>query len=796
MSSTTVRPLPAHNQDMLSRYEKAKMLEQSICLDTLFRNVWAFPNWIGTTNCFWYLKKTANGTEYRYVDAQKTLDRLAFDHEKLASGLGSVADQAVDSTNLSIANLEFKGTTVLFDAFEKRWSFDGETVAALEPQPCLAPWLVSPDGRKAIVAKEHNLWLRHLENDTQQALTSDGVQHNAYGVLPERTALATAFGALSLEFHTEGVWSSDSRYFYTMRMDERDVKDLPVTLYVPQDGTVRPKSVQRKYGLPGDDHIAVYTMVVIDTETGKVQEADYPPVQDSVMWAGPFSGNRAWWSADNSRVYFVDAARHLKSLKVVEFYIKTGATRVLFQEMADTYAELGFEFESNASLMPLPDTDELLWWSERSGFAHLYLYDLKTGKMKNTVTQGDWVVRSILHVDTAAREAFVQIAGREKGKDPYYCEVVCVHMDTGAITVLAADNCDYLAVTQGTLLSLFMSGFNKGFSTDATAVSPTGDYFVVIKTRVDMAPITELRRRDGSLAMIVAETDVSGLPEGWQWPEPVHMLAADGETDIYGVIFRPSDFDPEKTYPVIDVAFTNPFYSAVPKGAFGIDTIVGYFYMSAAALAELGFIVTMIDGRGSVYRSKAFHDHAYGCVERGSDLADHVAGIRQLAETRPFMDIDRVGIMDWGGSYGPVYGMLKYPDFYKVGAVTSVWDPRLLMQGDIYQGPDADYGPSTAAHLADKLEGPLLLIQGMLDNFFHPSGMFQIVDALVKANQDFECLMLPTAGHAWDSNHYGMRRTWDHMVRHLMGAVPPKNFRMSNGSEVLIYGLLDDEKSG
>lgn len=588
----------------------------------------------------------------------------------------------------------------------------------------------------------------------------------------------------------EAMWSPDSSRILTIQVDERQVKSLPITQYVPTDGSVRPRSIQAKYALPGDTNIAEYRLLAIEVETGRSCYAQYSPVPDTVFWPGLFSGNRAWWSKDSCNAFFLDMSRGQRQARVVAFNTQSSESRVLFQESSETHIDLTLHYEQPASLLPLPETNELIWFSERSGWAHLYLYDLNTGELKNPITSGDWLVREVLGFDPIQREVIIQAAGRVAERNPYYRELCRVNVDTGSVTNIASGDHDYVVHKPNT--GPIRAGVFSGMATNScSGVSPNGKYLVTTRTRVDEAPHSILLDSYGNHILDVEIADISGLPDGWQWPEPVKLLAADNITEIHGVIFRPSDFTPKKQYPVVDWTFTNSFYGFVPQGAFGNDTMSGYAYMSAMALAELGFITVIIDGRGTSYRSKAFHDEAYGQMHTGSNLEDHVSGIQQLAKRYPYMDVSRVGAFDTGGSNGPIYALLAFPDFYKVGAVQSSWDIRLLTQSETYQGlmQAANYDQSVLGNLAEHLQGKLLLMHGLLDPFFHLSGNLQLVDALVKANKDFDLILLPNGSHATDCNHYGIRRIWDYLVTHLQGNKPLSDFRLSSGLEFVLDKL-------
>ena len=796
-SRTNVIPA-TDDQSVLARYRRAEALEHEVYNQSMVLNAQIVPHWIGSSDCFWYSRKTRQagevgiGTEYRMVNAKATTHTEAFDHSLLAQALAAVAGEEVNPNSLPISGLELElsPACATFAAFDKRWRFDVEqnickeiAVADLTTLP--AGGLRSPDGKKVAFARDYNLWVRYLERGEERALTQLGEHHYAYGVEPESRNLIKGLNGSESDFTPalEALWSPDSKQLFTFQLDERQVRSLPSMQYVPQDGTVAPTVIERKQVLPGDKHSAQYRMVVIDVKSGKETAAHYPPIDDSFAWLCPFSGNRAWWSGDGCKAYFIDMTRGQKIARLVGLDTQTGAAEVLFEESTDTYLDLGLEFEHPSMLTMLPETNELIWYSERRSWAHLYLYDLTTGQLKNAITSGDWRVREVVHVDITNRELWLQIAGRVAGSNPYYRELVRVNIDSSDMTVIASDDYDYSLCKQ--------TGCNSG-------ISPSKQFVVTTQSRVDKPSVTELRDRNGNSLLTLETADITGLPPGWQWPERVTLKAADGETDIYGLVFRPSDFDDRQHYPVLDFDTLIPTYSNYPTGAFhlGGDPGGNFCYTAAAAMAELGFIVTLIMGRGTPYRSKAFHDFGYESFINGGGIIDHVAGIKQLAERYPYMDLNRVGIMkpDAPGN-GAVFGLLNHPDFYTVGVAYSIWDPRLVKQGEVYHGllTQADCQQSVWRDAAQHLQGKLLLITGLLDKYFHSSMTFQLVDALAKANKDFDLLMPPNGGHGWRVKH-AQRRAWDYLVRHLQGNEPPKDFMLQTSLEKLIPGQMPENK--
>ncbi|MDB9724246.1 DPP IV N-terminal domain-containing protein [bacterium] len=773
----------AQDNTTLERYRRAEALEHESIDGAMVSNALIQPHWIGDSDQFWYIRSTEDkGTEYRLVNAKTVNNTAAFDHKKLATALADTEGEPVTESTLPISHLEFCDATVSFNAFDKRWQFDGElkTIKSLVTYP--AHWLISPDGTKAVFVKDYNLWVRDLNGGEERALTHDGQQHYAYAAQTEGRDLVGDFIGPEPLVIPEALWSPDSSQLFTVQMDERQVRDLPTMLYVPQDGTIAPRVNERKYALPGDKEVVQYRVLIIDVATGTEIAADYPPIEDSFVWLGPFSGNRAWWSGDSGQAYFVDMTRGQRTARVIGFDSTTGKSHCLFEESSSTYVELSLDFEHPSMLMPLPETNELLWFSERSGWGHLYLYDLTTGELKNPVTSGDFLVRNVLYFDSQSREVFTQIAGRVEGKNPYYRELARVNIDSGEMTIIAASDHDYSLC--------HISQQNSG-------ISPSGNFAVVTRSRVDEAPVTELYDRNGQYLLAVETADISGLPSGWQWPEPFTAKADDGETDIYGVLFRPSHFDPDKQYPVLDFGLAIPFYSLLPTGAFldkTVDPIGNIVYMTCSSLAELGFMVTVIDGRGTPYRSKAFHDFGYNDFMQSGGMVDHVASIKQLAERYPSMDLNNVGVVstDAPGN-GAVFGLLNHPDFYKLGVAFSMWDPRLLKQGEVYHGIIDETARQQPLwdDAVQNMQGKLLLVSGFLDQFFHISMTFQLVDALGKANKDVDLLIQPNGGHGWRVKH-AHRRVWDYLVQHLQGVEPPKDFKLITAIEKMVPEMMPE----
>jgi dipeptidyl aminopeptidase/acylaminoacyl peptidase len=392
----------------------------------------------------------------------------------------------------------------------------------------------------------------------------------------------------------------------------------------------------------------------------------------------------------------------------------------------------------------------------------LYYYD-DSGELHNQITQGEWSVRDIVRVDEHARRIYFMASGRE-GADPYQQSLYAIRFDGTGLQRLTPEQADHKWVP----------------APGTSRFSPSGRYFVDGYSRPDLPPTWVLRKSDGALIRELERADISRLREGGYVPvEPFQVTAADGKTALYGNLFRPSTFDPSRRYPVIDASYPGP--QTIRSGKSFTTALFHRF--EAQSLAELGFIVVTIDGRGTPNRSRAFLDYSYGRLDKASDLEDHIAGLRQLATRYPFLDLDHVGIDGVSaGGFLAALALLRHPGFYKVGvSAEGNHDPRgyLAAWGDTYIGPSAAdaYETSVTPQLAENLQGKLLLIHGELDDNVPPALTLRLADALIEANKDFDLIVLPNADHtAYFTSPYLIRRKWDYFVRHLLGAEPPVNY--------------------
>lgn len=767
--------------NLKSRYERAGILEQGVFTKTVAFNTTLYPHWIGDSDSFWYTRETRTGQTYRLVNAKEGTNTAAFDHEALTLALTQAAGESLSADNLLLADIDFSRapTQISFSALGKCWCYYQHSKTCEEAASFPQSWKLSPDGKKAVFVRDYNLWVKDLASGEEKALTHDGERLNEYAL----ASFHSVSGKQGPSPTVEALWSPDSKRLFTLVIDIRRVNvGPPLVQHVPTDGSLRPKILMpdRRVAFSGDKHIEEYQFLAIEVANGNIQRVHYRPCPVmSPSYVGYFTGGRGWWDNDNRHAYFIDQERGGKVVNLVKFDTHTGDTDILITEASDSMVTLIPTSHMHTLLMPLPESNELIWFSERSGWAHFYLYDTVSGTLKNPITSGDWLVRNILHFDTERRELIIQAAGRVQGRNPYYRDICKVNIDSGELFTIISSDHEYIVCDSGSSLC-FSHRKSRG-------VSPSGRYLVTTRSRVDEIPVSLLLDRNGNERLILETADVSGLPVNWQWPEPVMLKAADGFTDIDGVIFRPSTFDPDKLYPVVDCSYN--YVSVI--GSFTNNSIGNRLYLSAAAYAELGFIVVCVNNRGNsglrdvafnTYQDSIFPQNPQSVVK--THKADVVAAIKQLAKRYNYMDISRVGIVEFCSMPMAIAGMLVQPDFYKVGvSINGLADSRLLGAVGMEQGDWPEY-----ADLAENLRGKLLIITGMLDWAIPAAAAFRLIEALQKANKRFDMLMLPNFGHGLSS--YSIQRSWDYVVEHLQGLEPPDDFKLMSYWDTLMESEL------
>ena len=763
--------------EILRRYNVAKSIVEGFLSNDLVLNDGVFPHWIDGSQCFWYQRSVTSGIEYRIVDVEMASNRAAFDYVALVKAFNDLLGGQLDTDSfaITVTDITLNPSLVKFKALKRDWIFQIDNALCSEvKKPNAEGSLISPDGKNTLFVRDNNLWIREIDGGRERWLTMDGNAECPYAVAPGKTSNGI-----------QAVWSPDSQRIFTHQLYLCGVATRRVLFQVPPDGEIRPELFESRAAYPGDKVVESYRFVAIQVENGDIQVADYRRVPLCRAAVGYFSGvlndRLGWWGADSRIAYFIDVERGAKSVQVIEFDTNSGATRSLLKETSNTFIRLSHSIEECPLFLPLVDTAELIWFSERDGWGHLYLFDLKTGLLKNRVTEGEWIVRDILHFDVRRRELLIQTSGRDTGINPYYQDVCRVAIDSGDITPLVTGPYEHKVFVPHRIQTLHRWLYDLDVP-GIDGVAPSGDYVVVTKSRVDTLPVSLVVDRAGNEVMVVESAVDIGLPAGWQWPEPFTLKGADGRTEICGVIYRPPDFCPKKTYPVLDYTSAFPFLSLLPQGSFLNDTHSGDPYLTGAAYAALGFVVVSMDLPGMPYRDKAFQDRSYGQIRSANSFGDRIYVLKKLAERYSYMDIDRVGIIGSDYTTGAVYGLLEYPDFYKVGVNVAFDDPRFGKASvvEMFEGASPPRRPYSDK-LVSSLRGKLLLIHGMRDVLAPPETTLQLVDALQKAHQDFDMILEPQGTHCVTS--HALLQSWNYLVRHLQKVEPPTSFEITTGHE-------------
>jgi len=726
------------------------------------------PTWLPDGR-FWYRVSAAGGGEFIMVDPARRTRAPAFDHARLAQALSAVTGREIDATDLPFQRFDLSpgGRTLTVAVAEptpagapgapRRWSCDLRAYRCAPPDSAQAALrrdpprnsVVSPDSTRAAFIRDHNLWVRDLTTGRDVQLTSDGVEDFGY---------ATNNAGWVKSDAPVVTWSPDSRRIATFQHDGRGVSRM----YLVRTTVGEPALENWRYPLPGDSVIFRVQRVVIDVagpDAPRVVRLQMPPDQHRSMVSDHIACDDGvcdlLWYPDGSALGFVSSSRDHKQASVRVADAGTGAVRTLFEERAET--QIG-DAGASENWRLLPASNELIWWSERDNWVHLYLYDLATGQLKNRITTGDGNVVDIIRVDERARTIYFTGQGKEPGRDPYFRHLYRIRLDGRGQTLLTPEDADH-----------------------TIAMAPGGRWFVDTYSTPTTPPVSVLRDLNGKVVMPLERADASRLAAaGWHPPTPITMKGRDGTTDIYGLMYTPSRLDSTAKYPIVDYIYPGPQSGSVGPRSFSAAR------SDHQALAELGFVVVAIDGMGTPRRSKAFHDAYYGRMGDNT-LPDQVAGIQQLAARYPWIDLDRVGI--WGhsgGGFAAADAMFRYPDFFKVGISESGnhdnrnyeddWGERY--QGLLVRDGDTDnYAAEANQTHAANLKGRLLLAHGGMDGNVPPYNTYLVVDELIKANKDFDLLIIPNARHGYGpAGPYMMRRRWDYLVRHLLGSEPPREF--------------------
>ena len=724
--------------------------------------------------------KASDGTTWTVVPA--------FDNAKLAAALGAATKKTVEAGKLGVTEYKVEangGFAVTTRAGEFHCDA-AVTKCVAEPPPPSAettsekpgakvpakPAVVarrhagevnlSPDKSMAAFIRDNNLWVRTVATGEEKQLTTDGIED--FGYATDNAGWQHSDAAIL-------TWSADGKKIATFQQDQRKTG----LMYLVPVTNRHPVLEAWRYPLVGDKDVTMIEPVVIDVATAKVVRLKTVPLEhrsmecDDVSCDGDGRWNDVEFSKDDAHLAFVATSRDHKDEYVRVAETETGAVREVYHEHVDT----SYGWQSKTDWKVLWDSNEFMWVSERSGWAQIYLYDLATGKLKNEITHGEGPVGDLKYVDEKDHMVYFIATGKEKGEDLYFDNLYRVDFDGSNQKLLTPEVANHVVTA-----------------------SKDGSTFVDVYSTIETPQTAVLRDNSGKVLVTLAKQDISQLlAAGWKPPTPFTVKARDGKTPLEGFMWKPTNFDATKKYPVVDYVYPGPQGSGCQ--------LMGRSFTAADGdnqpLADLGFVVVCIDGMGNPQRSKAFHDaHASTPAEMGDDtIPDQVAGIKELAARNAWMDLDRVGI--WGHSGGgnaTVSAMFHYPEFFKVGWAESGnhdnrdyeddWDERWAGLEVIAPDGKSNYDVQANQNYAKDLKGHLMVAHGTMDDNVPPNNTLLVVDALIKANKDFDMLLIPNAHHGYGAaTPYVMKRRWDYFVKYLAGGVPAMDFQPKSYEEVV-----------
>lgn len=725
---------PLFAQGTLEDYNRAYSLRQKFSGYQVYHSD-VNPHWVTGTSSFWYLQRTPQGNEYLLVDADRQTRRPLFVRDSLAMQLQRSLGRNVDARNLPLdkGNLEASLDVFRFvcDGYNWRYEIAANRLTRegkVPPHRKGRHWMetddekgwgpvTSPDGKYEAYIKNDNIFVRDKASGRERQLSQDGTLSNYYSSYIQ--------------------WSPDSRKVLSCRIRPVQKRYVYYVESSPRD-QLQPKLHQQEYAKPGDE-LPFKVPCIFHVETGQ------RCIPETSLFAYQYSLSYLRWDADSKSVTFEYNERGHKTYRVLELSAEDGKVRTLIEEKEEKYVNYPLIYRNY-----LQDGKHILWTSERDNYNHLYLYDRTTGRPVRQITKGRWYVRGVQHVDEQNQWIYFSANGMNSKEDPYLIHYYRIGFDGKGLVELTPD--------EGMHQAWFSSDFR---------------YLVDVYSKVDTPPVAVLRdARTGRQIMLLERADISRLEaNGWRAPEVFSAKGRDGKTDIWGVIYRPTNFDPSRKYPVVEYIYSGPGGQHVPKSFSSYN-----WWMTS--LAELGFIVVQVDGMSTSFRSKEFEEVCYKNL-KDAGLPDHIAWLQEAARRYPYMDLDRVGI--FGSSAGGQEAMsavLFHPEFYKAAySACGCHDNRMdkIWWNELWMGypVDSSYIESSNVEQAHRLERPLMLVVGEMDDNVDPASTMQVVNALIKANKDFELVVVPGAGHTMGDN-FGEHKRYDFFVRHLMGVEPPK----------------------
>lgn len=720
-------------QGTVEDYRRAFALQEKFSASNVYySNVQ--PHWVDGTHRFWYVRHTPEGRVYVVVDAQTKKRTELFDHPALAEALTQASQKKVEANAMHLERLSVdKETGELSFVFNNhRWSYDANHHKLKDEGELPAPapqrhWMerddekiaepaVSPDGRYKAYIKNHNIYVCELATGKEKQLSIDGTLANYY----------------SAYIH----WSPDSKKVAACKIRPTEKRYVYYVESSPAD-QLQPKLHKQEYAKPGDE-LPFKVPCIYEVETGKAI------IPSTELFAHQYEVWGPVWDKDSRSITFEYNQRGHQVYRVLELSAETGRVRPIIEETSDKYVNYPLRYRHD-----LQDGRHIIWASERDNWNHLYLYDRTGAEPVRQITRGEWYVRQVIHVDEKNKQIYFSANGVQPDEDPYLIRYYRIGFDGKGFTCLTPEE-----------------GMHTAWFSDDMK------YLVDVCSMVDKAPVAVLRdARNGREIMPLETADISRLEAaGWKAPEVFTAKGRDGKTDMWGIIIRPTNFDPTKKYPILEYIYQGPGNQYVPK------TFIPY-NRNMTSIAELGFIVVMVDGMGTSFRSRAFENVCYKNL-KDAGLPDHIAWIKAAAQKYPYMDISRVGI--YGASAGGQESMtavLFHPEFYKAAySACGCHDNRMdkIWWNELWLGYPVgeQYKEGSNVENAHLLSRPLMLVVGELDDNVDPASTMQVVNALIKANKDFELVVIPGAHHTM-GEAYGEHKRYDFFVRSLLGVNPP-----------------------
>lgn len=727
-------------QDRITKedYQRAVGFMSEYLINKKVFNLHIEPHWFSDSSGLWYVEHSSDKKQYVKVSLPDLIKQDLFDHPKVAQAFSKLLGKEISSHQLPIRTINYKNSAELIVEVEsKKYTLNVQSYS-------LTPYVediknehesTSPDKKWIAYAKDYNLFIKSPETNQITQMSHAGKKGYEYAtwygwgetITGEQGERPTHFGV---------EWSENSAWLLTRIWDFRVAQKMYL-LDWSIDTLYRPKLLSYYRGSPGDTTMIYVEPVFFNVQTGQEIKLNLPK-------STHINQIEVTWSKTPGKVFLEQSSRGFQNIHLYTFDLTSGQHELLYSESSSTNIDnFAYEFAEKSNLM--------FFLSEKSGWRQLYSINLTT-KKETPITNGTYYIHSLERIDEANQKIYFMAAGKETGSNPYSQQLYSISMDGKNLKRITGENLHHLI-----------------------SISPDGNYTVDNYSTVNNPTKTVLRNTlDGKILMDLGKADVSQIKD-WSPPEPFTALARDNKTTIYGAIWKPTNFDPNKIYPVLEMSYTGPHTQVFPKEfsrAFNLQTY-----------AELGFVVVVVDGLGSSGRSKEFHNYSYKNL--GGNLADHVSAIKQLGRRYKWMDTTRVGIYGHSaGGYDAGHALLAYPDFYKVAVASSAdhdhrmekaWWPEMYMGWPV----DSAYHLQSNITMAGNLKGKLLITHGGIDENVNPSATFKLAEALIKADKQFDMLILPSQRHGYTGVHrkYFLKTQWNYFIKHLRGVEPLWDFQ-------------------